>query len=156
MKITKLLLAGTAFTLACGFLPIKTDIKEDHFRFENFKRDKGSNNEYVHLMCFAKKPTAWAQPKQYKAGEHKLWVKANISKDGVPSSSKHAFAEFDVDLEAGKSYMLNRSIENDKISMWIQEVETGIGVSEVIVADLNMPLNEERKLRLDQCRQGTI
>lgn len=158
MKIAKLMVVGSAFVFATGFslLPFESEIKEGHFRFENFKQTKGPQQEYVHLMCYAKKPTSWAQPKQYLAGEHQLWVKADISRRGVPASNKHAFAQFNVELQEGKSYMLNRKIDGEKIAMWIQEVETGIGVSDIVVADLNQPLLEEWQLRRDQCREGTI
>ncbi|WP_231616566.1 hypothetical protein [Pseudoalteromonas sp. SWN29] len=61
----------TAFTLSvtvlgCSNLPIKTDIKEDHFRFENFKREQGVEREYVNLMCYNKKPTQWANTDQLR------------------------------------------------------------------------------------------
>lgn len=103
----------TAFTLGvtllgCSNLPIKTDIKEDHFRLENFKREQGVDLEYVHLMCFKKRPTQWAEPKQYISGEHDLWVKASVSNPDVLNSQKEAFVNFNVNLDSNKSYMLNR------------------------------------------------
>ena len=146
----------TASTLLCGFLPIKTDIKPGHFRFENFKRIKSPNKELVHLMCYRHKPTSWAQPKQYQAGKHNLWVKAKIYRDDVPASEKHAFANFNVELNEGKSYMLNRKIEGEQISMWIEEAETGQSASNVVVTNLKQPLLKEYQKRLEQCRSGTI
>ena len=156
MKILNLILLLIMSTFLFGFLPIKTTIKADHFRFENFKRDKSVNQEFVHLMCFEKKPTSWAQPKQYPAGKHLLWVKALTYRQGVPASEKNAFAKFEVQLEAGKSYMLNRKIEGEQISIWIQEVETGNKVSTIEVTELKRPLLEEYQLRKDQCRLGSI
>lgn len=156
MKTINLIFVLLMSTFLFGFLPIKTNIKDGHFRFENFKRVTSPNIELVHLMCYAKKPTSWTQPKQYQAGEHNLWVKAQISRANVPASEKHAYANFKVKLEQGKSYMLNRKISGDHISLWIQEVETGIGVSDVVVAQLQQPLIEERQLRLEQCRSGSI
>ena len=156
MKITQLVFVLLMSTFLFGFLPIKADIKDGHFRFENFKRTKSPNKELVHLMCYAKKPTSWAQPKQYQAGEHDLWVKALVYRQDVPNSEKHAFANFKVNLEQGKNYMINRKVEGEHISLWIQEVESGVGVSDVVVAQLKQPRLEERQLRLEQCRSGTI
>ena len=156
MKLTHIIFAMLTFTFLCGFLPIKADVKDGHFRFENFKRTKSPDKELVHLMCHAKKPTSWTQPKQYQAGEHDLWVKAQVYRDNTPASEKHAFANFKVNLEQGKSYMLNRKLEGEHISLWIQEVDTGVSVSDVVVAQLKQPLAEERQLRLNQCRSGTI
>jgi hypothetical protein len=105
------------FLISCGVLPIESDIKVDHFRLENFKQDITSSSELVHLMCFRKRPVSWAHPKQYLGGDHKLWVEANISDTESPNGEKEAFALFKVKLDSGKSYMLNRKIEGEKISI---------------------------------------
>lgn len=141
---------------ACSALPIKTAVKEDKFRFENFKRDDGPQIQQVYLMCWNKRPTSWAEPKQYDAGKHNLWVKATTSRRDLPNSTREAYANFQLEFEAGKSYMLNRKIEDDRISIWIQEVETGIAVSDVISATLDRPLLVENNLRNTQCESGSI
>jgi hypothetical protein len=151
-----LILAVSVTSLGCSVLPIKAEVKENHFRFENFKRDKGPKREFIHLMCFHKKPILWAEPKQYLSGEHNLWVKARISERGIPNSRKEAFVNFKVNLAAGTSYMLNRKIEGNKITLWIQEVDTGLGVSEIIVADLKQPKITEYNLRKTQCESSSV
>jgi hypothetical protein len=151
-----LLLAVSITSLGCSVFPIKATVKENHFRFENFKRDKGPTREFIHLMCFRKKPIGWAEPTQYLGGEHDLWVKARISKRGTLNSRKEAFVNFKVNLAPGKSYMLNRKIEDDQITLWIQEVDTGLGVSEIIIADLKRPKIIENNLRKQQCESGSI
>ena len=158
MKNLKLLLISTlsVVSLGCSVLPIKAEVKENHFRLENFKRDKSSQLEYVHLMCFHKKPTTWAEPKQYLSGEHDVWVKASISNRNIPNSTKEAFVNFKVKLESNKSYMLNRKIADDKISLWIQEVDTGLGVSDVVTSDLENPLIIDEFLRKRQCKSGSV
>jgi len=158
MKNLKLLLipALCVAAIGCSTLPLKTEIKENHFRFENFKRDNNSTLEYVHLMCFHKKPTTWAEPKQYLSGEHDLWVKASLSTRNISNSTKEAFVNFKVKLESSKSYMLNRKIVDDKISLWIQEVDTGVGVSDIITADLENPLIIDDFLRKRQCKSGSV
>ncbi|WP_206483873.1 hypothetical protein [Thalassotalea sp. G2M2-11] len=158
MKNLKLLsiLAICVTSLGCSVLPVKVGVKENNFRFENFKRVNGSDSEYVHLMCHQKKPTSWAQPKQYLSGEHDLWVKASTSNRHIPNSTREAFVNFKVKLEPNKNYMLNRKVVDDKISIWIQEVDTGLGVSEVLVTQLRQPLLIERNLRKTQCESGSI
>ncbi len=158
MKNFKLILisALSVASVSCSTLPLMTEIKENHFRLENFKRDKGSKLQYVHLMCFHKKPTAWAEPKQYLSGEHDLWVKASISKRDILNSTKEAFVNFKVKLESGKSYMLNRKIVDDKISIWIQDADTGVIVSDIVASELNSSQITNDSLRERQCKSGSV
>lgn len=158
MKNLTLLLTTSLslFLMGCSTFPLEPTIKENHFRFENFKRDKGADLEYVYLMCYHKKPVSWASPKQYPSGEHNLWVKARISKRDASISQKETVVNFKVTLEPNKSYMLNRKIVDDKISLWIQEVETGIGVSNVITSTLETPPLIDYNLRKKQCESSSI
>ena len=142
--------------LGCSVLPIKAEIKADHFRFENFKRDKETQLEYIHLMCFHKKPTTWDEPKQYLEGEHNLWVRASIARRDIPYSQREAFVNFKVKLAADKSYMLNRKIVDDNISLWIQEVDTGISVSKVLTTDFSRPLVAQEHLSRRKCLTGSV
>jgi len=144
------------FFFGCSILPLKTELKVDHFRFENFKRDVSYPSELVHLMCYRKKPTNWAEPKQYLGGEHELWVEANISDSASPTSEKEAFVFFKVKLDSGKSYMLNRNIEGEKISIWIQETESALKVSEVITTDLHLAAFGKGNFRKRRCKSGSI
>ena len=142
--------------LGCSVFPIKAQVEENHFRFENFKRDKGLDLEYVHLMCYLKRPVSWAEPKQYEAGEHNLWVRADVSNRSFDDSTKEAIVNFKVKLESDKSYMLNRKITDDKIAIWIQEVDTGLVVSEILTPELKKPLLVDYSLRKDQCESGSV
>ena len=38
------------FLASCGVLPIESEIKENHFRFENFKQDIKSPSELVYYV----------------------------------------------------------------------------------------------------------
>jgi hypothetical protein len=158
MKIFKCFLTFfvSVFIASCGILPLKTEMKVDHFRFENFKRDISSPSELVYLMCYRKKPTHWSEPKQYLGGEHELWVEANISEPTSPTSDKEAFVLFKIKLDSGKSYMLNRKIEGEKISIWIQDTESGLKVSKVITTDLNIAAFGKRTFRKKRCKSGSI
>lgn len=158
MKNVKLLLiiVLSISSMGLSIFPIKAVIKEGHFRFENFKRDQSEKLEYIHLMCFHQKPTTWTEPKQYLSGKHDLWVKASISNRDIPNSTKEAFVNFQVELESNKSYMLNRKVADDKISIWIQEVDTGLGVSDVVTTDLKRPKLIDDFLRKKQCKSGSV
>lgn len=142
--------------LGCGVLPIQSEIKEDHLRFENFKRDISDDLEYVYLMCANKKPTSWLYPRQFASGAHELWVKVKTSKRDVPHSTKVAVVNIKVTLDADKSYMLNRKIVKDEASLWIQEVDTGITVSNVLVAALKRPSSNDYPVNLQQCQSGSV
>ncbi len=155
-KMNILWLFLSSALVSCSHLPVKAQVKEHHFRLENFSAEQGTKSELVYLMCFHKRPTEWSAPKQYLAGEHQLWVKASVEDRGLGQDVKEAFVQFKVKLEAGKSYMLNRAIEDNQISLWIQETETGAKASDVIVTKLKQPLLVEENLRKTQCREGTV
>ncbi|MBU3005122.1 hypothetical protein [Paraglaciecola arctica] len=140
----------------CGILPFETAIKENHFRFENFKRDMDDDLEYVYLMCSHKKPIHWQQPKQYESGKHNLWVMVETFQRDIPISYKTAVVNFDVDLQADKSYMLNRKIVKRKALLWIQEVDTGLIVSDVLSAELKHPISYDFLEKRKQCKTGTV
>ncbi|TWX47206.1 hypothetical protein [Colwellia hornerae] len=142
--------------MSCSNFPVKAEVKENHFRFENFKRDNSSTLEYVYLMCSHQKLTGWAEPKQYVSGFHDLWVKASISERYVPTSRRVAFVNFKVHLDANKSYMLNRQVVDDKVSLWIQDVDSGLSVSDVLTSDLKNPLWIVNSLRKKQCESGSV
>lgn len=131
-------------------------VKDNHFRFENFKREISSTLEYVYLLCSHKKVTHWTQAKQYQSGAHDLWVKASTVKSGIPSTRKETYVNFKVTLDAGKSYMLNREINNDDIALWIQEIETGIKVSPIISSKLDYPRFKNENDAKYRCKAGTI
>lgn len=52
--------------------------------------------------------------------------------------------------------MLNRKRDGNKISIWVQEVETGTVVSKVLTDELSRPLQVDNELRKRQCRSGSI
>jgi hypothetical protein len=146
-----LILAG------CSAYQIKADVDEGKFRFVNFEKERGKQFEYIHLMCLYKRPIEWNLPKQYKAGNHQLWVKAQIYQNGMSIREKNAFVKFDVTLKAGLSYKLNRSFDDDNnISIWIEEEQSKNIVSEIITTELLRPLLIEKSLRTEQCESGSI
>ncbi|MFT6529820.1 MAG: hypothetical protein ACJAZB_001471 [Psychrosphaera sp.] len=151
-----LALLFSASIIGCSAIPANDEIKANHFRFVNFKSDTGALLEYVHLMCFRKKPTEWTEPKQFEAGEHSLWVKANISRLDFANSKTEAFVNFKVKLEANKTYTLKRKLEGQKILMWIVDVETGQAVSEVLEGELKKEPIYLGNKRIKTCRSGTI
>ena len=142
----------------CSIFPIQTEVKQDHYRFENFIRKIQSEHEYIYLSCFRQRPTGWRNPKQYPAGEQNLWITAKLTKPYIQKLIKEAHFNFKVTLESGKSYMPNREIDGEKISLWIQEVETGIRVSDVLVADLEIHLSDDTddNYRKTQCESSTV
>ncbi|MFC6440332.1 hypothetical protein [Bowmanella sp. JS7-9] len=153
---TMMLASGTG----CSSMTIKAEVKPGHFRFENFMRDKGPKNErmYAYLMCYNQRPTMWAQPRQYEEGEHHLWVKVIAADGAVINSKSEAITDFTVHLPEGKSYMLNRkTYENsNKIDVWIQEVDTGLLVSDVKTIELDRPKVVKYQAERDMCESSTI
>ena len=152
-----LILAAILLLPACSSMPFEPKISEGKFRFENFQRiNKTRTNEYVSLMCLNNKPTKWQEPMQFDAGEQIMWVHARTFQQGIGNSKLEAFLRFDVNLKPGLSYMLNRKADGDSMTIWIQEVKSGIGVSERITVQLERPALYEHNLRDKQCAAGTI
>ncbi|MUH72067.1 hypothetical protein GNP35_05965 [Psychrosphaera haliotis] len=158
MKSIKLVVAAIIGSIVsgCSVLPIKSSIKDNHFRIENFMDDRGADKEYVYLMCHKKRVTTWSNPKQFMAGKHNLWVKALVSKRDTANSQRVAYVNFEIELSAGESYTLNRKIDDEQISIWIQDSENGKVVSKVKVAKLELPKVVDKRLRREQCESGTI
>jgi hypothetical protein len=142
--------------VSCATLPIKKEIADGKFRIENFQSETGKQREYVYLMCHRKSESGWTQARQYDAGEHSLWVKAVVSDRDFPSAEKNAFVRFDMDFQEGGNYLLNRKIDDDNISVWITNKDTGLQVSEIITEELKRPLIIEDQLRKKQCSEGSV
>lgn len=155
LKIFILILAAFTVT-SCSVFSSEITIQENHFRFENFKRDRSSLLESVYLMCHLKRPSTWTQARQYVSGEHNLWVKVKTYESDKPNSLKIAYANFKVNLKSGGNYMLNRVMKDDKISVWIQEVDSGTKVSSIKTVDMKYPRFDEKHASKSRCRSGTV
>lgn len=155
----KLLLIAplVASLTACAMFPFEKEVQDGHFRVENFSYDHMNDTiEYVYLMCHNKKPTSWTAARQYPAGEHDLWVKATFQNVGVSHSYREAFVNFKMELPAGGNYQLAHEIQNETVSIWLQDVETKEKASEVITTSLNRKNVGDSGKRIQQCQQGTV
>ena len=144
----------TIILSGCSSVQLTPEVKEGYFRFLNFTKRESHRVSFVYLMCFRQKPTGWRNPKEYRSGKHNLVVKAVIEQPGY--GSKEAYANFNVDLDSGKRYMLNKKGDNAKISIWIQDVDTGVIVSDIVVSDLKNALVYEESIRKKQCKASSI
>ncbi|MFQ3190098.1 MAG: hypothetical protein ACI936_001228 [Paraglaciecola sp.] len=141
--------------ILAGCIQLPVSVKGNHFRFENFRTTDKNPAELVSLMCFRKKPSYRIEPKQFVSGENSLWLLATIEGNENMYLAKEAVANFNITLDAGKSYMANRIIQQGNISMWIQEVDTGLIVSDIVNKELSCP-TFKGNLREKQCKSGTL
>lgn len=156
MKSTLLSVAlFTGFLSGCEVLPIQTEIKQDHFRFQNFVQNVQPDHEYIFLACHRHQPTGWSVAKQYPAGAHNIWIKAEKFDDELTGQPKVAYFNVKTTLEAGKSYMPIRKIDGKKITLWIQEVDSGKRVSDKLESELRWPLAESISNH-EQCITSTV
>ncbi|TRY30659.1 hypothetical protein [Aliiglaciecola sp. M165] len=139
----------------CSTLPIETALKDEHFRIENFQRNIDDPRESLFLMCSNNQLVNWHAAGQFPAGEYDLMVIAVSNKRFVPHSRKEAEVRFNVNLESGKNYTLNRKREGNDISVWIQDAESGKRVSDVQTTTMKLPLGNTYRRRLHECRTGT-
>lgn len=142
---------------ACAMFPFEKEVQDGHFRVENFSYDHmNDTKEYVYLMCHNKKPTGWIAARQYPAGEHDLWVKATYQNVGVLHSYREAYVNFKMDFPEGGNYQLAHEINNENISVWLQDVETKEKASEVITEPLARHNVGDNGKHIQQCKQGTV
>jgi len=133
-------------------------VSENEVRFENFKRDGNQDiHSFVHLACQNNKLLGWHEPRKFESGQHSLYVRAATNHRNADNSLKQAYLNFEVYLEGGKSYMLNRELDGDNaMKVWIQEVDTGVGVGEVKTVSLDKPFNKNERQHRAQCSAGTV
>ncbi|MFD2166481.1 hypothetical protein ACFSJY_09385 [Thalassotalea euphylliae] len=156
---TLLACAGMALVLsACSTFPlVKHTVKDDHFRFENITSSEADDNyERIYLMCHNQQPEEWAQPRQYEAGKHNLWLKVLIRDQDRPMALRRAYANFKVNLAPGTSYMPNRRVEGHLVHLWIQESDTGIRVSEIVTTELEAPWINNRIEHKARCKGSSV
>lgn len=127
----------TGLNFSCSNFQIPNKIDEEKFRFENFQVLKGPQLELVSLMCYRKKISDWYGARQYEAGDHTLLVKAEVE------TKRQAYVTFNVNLAAGHNYILNRTIEGENISIWIEDIDSGMKVSTIETAQLELYRNHK-------------
>jgi hypothetical protein len=154
-KFTLLLAAvGSVAVSACSTITSEPQVRDGSVRLENLRLKEPDNVTNVYLMCYKKRPTGWNEPKQYKAGQHELWVKAVVKSPS--NGNKELVTRFNVNLAAGNSYTLSRKLDGDNISIWLQNSNTGEVVSDVISAELKMALTYDDNVSQKQCKSSTI
>ena len=138
----------------CATFPLKVDIKDNHYRLENFKVTGSQYSEYLTRGCLYTEPNthSWQIPQQYlkNSGKEKFWIQASLSKNGVPGVH-YTYVSLSADFEANKSYMLNRKRVEFKVSIWIQEVETGTIVSNIAKGTYMPAVADQNKKRRQIC-----
>ncbi|MCC2615324.1 hypothetical protein LJ739_03620 [Aestuariibacter halophilus] len=140
----------------CAVINADDTIAADSIAFENFNNQDDASPQRVQLMCHNQMPTEWNRPLQFEQGQHKLWVQATLRQRDVPASEREAYVLLEAELDGGKRYMLNRSIDDDTITVWVQERETGKQVSNAVSATLAFPSAHEQGLKSQRCKSGTV
>ena len=116
--------------------PIKASIEEGHYRFENFKNHLGGHQEILVRGClydfpYSSKYHSFVGGRQYLVdGEEKFMVQASLSGKNI-TGIRYVWVPLTANFEENKSYMLNRKLNDFDVSIWIQEVDTGIRVSSI-------------------------
>ncbi|MFT5924123.1 MAG: hypothetical protein ACI9LE_001116 [Paraglaciecola sp.] len=64
--------------LLAGCIQLPVTVKDNHSRFENFRKTDENPAELVKFNVFRKKPTYRIEPKQFVSGEHSLWLLVKI------------------------------------------------------------------------------
>jgi hypothetical protein len=142
--------------VGCSVLPIPIQVKADHFRLENFVEDSGGKTTQVYSMCHLQRPTSFKSARQYEAGQHSVWVTSLVSKNGLPSGTRAAYAHFEADFAAGKNYRIAQTAQNGQVSIWIEEIESGNKVTPIVAAKMKASLPNYHEIRRDRCEQGSV
>ena len=152
MKIVKLVtvVALSSLVFGCGVFPFEKKVKDNHFVIENYRQDISTPKEYVYLACYRNRQSDYSESRELMAGRHNLWVKAQFDIGG------EGYVNFDVTLDAGQRYALKRQVTDNKAAIWLEETDTSKVVSEVVTTELKIPKVVDNKIRIEQCKSGTV
>ncbi|XOV80135.1 MAG: hypothetical protein ACFHVJ_04065 [Aestuariibacter sp.] len=158
MKFKQILSGIVALSVlsGCSVFPIQTSVEAGHSRLENFILDDGTRLEQIRLMCYRNKLNDRSSARQLEAGDHALWVKARIETRGLPNRTLEGYAQLNAKLHEGKEYTLNRKVEDDSITLWIQELDSNQRVSEVASIELQQPVFNNAAWQRSQCKSSTV
>ena len=164
MKLPSLLIATAiaplfACTSVSDVINQQAKVQPNEARIDFFaNRGEAFDNkrEYVKLMCFNQRPTSASALRDVEEGEHVLFVRAMVVNTDLPADNmREAIVRLDVNLEGGKRYSLNQIRDNRDMKIWLQESDSGIPVSKVVITRVEYP-KSVGDLRLEQCKEGTV
>ncbi|GEM_PF-306873 len=137
----------------------QSQIQDNEARVDYFAQRVFPEREFIGLMCRNQRLTGVAQLRDLPPGEHVLWVKAILYHAHHNNGAvKEATAKFDVSLDGGKRYTIERLRDGDELKLWIAESSSGEAVSEIVTtqATTRAAVSElNYNTQFNQCRDGT-
>jgi hypothetical protein len=107
-------------------------------------------------MCENNRPNDEIEILDVEAGEHILYVRSRVINSNLLFKNvREAVVRLDVNLEGGKRYTLNQDREDDNVTLWLQEADTGLIVSETVSTTMGLT-SAIGNLRMKQCQEGTV
>ncbi|OUL56362.1 hypothetical protein [Pseudoalteromonas ulvae] len=158
---SRLLCVLSALTLTvsgCSLLPIETDVKEGFVRIKNQYDNTPNRNESIFLFCHNQRVIEHQTNREYPAGQHNLWVMVNVADTVHNSAGREAVVNFNVDLPAGKKYILNGQMldQNAEMAVWIEDFDNAEVVSPIVKTSLKNPSLVPYQLRKKQCESSSV
>jgi len=161
MKLASLL-ATIAITplVACTSVEKVIDeqatIQPNEARIDFYVQRLDRQREFVQLMCENNRPNDEIEILDVEAGEHILYVRASVINSNLLFKNvREAVVRLDANLEGGKRYTLNQDREDDNVTLWLQEADTGLIVSETVSTTMGIT-SAVGNLRMKQCQEGTV
>lgn len=161
MKLASLL-ATIAITplVACTSVEKVIDeqatIQPNEARIDFYVQRLERKREFVQLMCENNRPNDEIEILDVEAGEHILYVRASVINSNLLFKNvREAVVRLDVNLEGGKRYTLNQDREDDNVTLWLQEADTGLIVSDTVSTTMGIT-SAVGNLRMKQCQEGTV
>lgn len=131
-------------------------IQPNEARIDFYVQRLDRQREFVQLMCENNRPNDEIEILDVEAGEHILYVRASVINSNLLFKNvREAVVRLDVNLEGGKRYTLNQDREDDNITLWLQEADTGLIVSETVSTTMGLT-SAVGNLRMKQCQEGTV
>ena len=131
-------------------------IQPNEARIDFYVQRLDRQREFVQLMCENNRPNDEIEILDVEAGEHILYVRASVINSNLLFKNvREAVVRLDVNLEGGKRYTLNQDREDDNVTLWLQEADTGLIVSETVSTTMGLT-SAVGNLRMKQCQEGTV
>lgn len=131
-------------------------IQPNEARIDFYVQRLDRQREFVQLMCENNRPNDEIEILDVEAGEHILYVRSRVINSNLLFKNvREAVVRLDVNLEGGKRYTLNQDREDDNVTLWLQEADTGLIVSETVSTTMGLT-GAIGNLRMKQCQEGTV
>jgi hypothetical protein len=118
-------LTSALLLTACSSGPIETSPDSSNWRLQNFLDNGLSETLRVYNFCYKGKESNFVSARDFEDGSHTIVTRITQHFNRVESKPRDAFTVLRGNFESGKTYVFQNSVEENKATLWIADIETG-------------------------------